>query len=317
MDQLPVELKLKIFFALSELPSLVTLSQTSSSLYRIFTKSQSQIVTTVLSNEIHPDVFPHALAVWKASCIKPWSKSGVKAFLEQYPESLKQPPRSKQTLSEASTICKLHGHVQFFTEDLCAAILSVHPISQVPENTYTPPSKNELCRIQIAFYKFELFCTLFRAQHVTQRDQERFSTDEQHHLFFEHFKPWENEQLACMFDYLLRKLSLPFDDMAEHDVCWGGSMLDTSYAWPRDAGKEGYLSKGLGFLHRLCMAKSYEEWAAVFGNKACSDHLFLAAGLSEQVSDDELERHRQSAIELQAVAISELSVADDSGPVEA
>jgi len=317
MDEFPVELKLEIFFALRDVPSLVALTETSSSFYRIFTNSQALIVTTVLSNEIHPAVIPHAIAVWEASCIKPWSKTGVERFLERHPESYLQQPRSIQTLSEASTISKLHSHVQFFTEDFCASILSVHPITKVPEPTYIPPSTKELCRIQTAFYIFELFCTLFRIQRETQKDEHRFSSREQQELFLEKFKRWENEQLACVYNYLIRKVSVPFQDMVEHDVGWGELMIDDSLDWDATPGREGYVSQGLEYLHRVSRAETYEEREVIFGLRLSSDYQFLAAAFREQSPDLELESSEQSAVELQSVAISELSMDDDSGPVEA
>lgn len=317
MDRFPVELKLEICFALPDIPSLVALTRASSSFYRIFTNSQSLIVSTVLSNEIHPAVLPHAIAVLEASSIQPWRKREVEGFLERYPESYSQQPRSIQTLSQASTIIKLHRHVQFFTEDFCTSILSVHPITKVPENTYIPPSAKELCRIQTAFYKFELFCTLFRSQRLTQKEEDRFNSSEQQELFLEKFKLWENEQLACVYDYLMRKVSLPFNDMVEHDVQWGELMINDDNEWPQAPRREGYLSQGLEFLHRLSMAKTYQEYAAVFSHDISSNYLFLAAAFDEQVLDHELESSGQSAMELQSLAVSELSMDDDSGPVEA
>lgn len=54
-----------------------------------------------------------------------------------------------------------------------------------------------MIRIQRAFYRFEVYCNLFQ-------NPERFDFREQRDIFFLKFSDWENEQLACMYDYLFR-----------------------------------------------------------------------------------------------------------------
>ena len=318
MDRLPVELKLTLFYALSDVDTLIALSHTSSSFYKGFKESQSLIVATVLSKEIHPDVLPSAVAVWEASRIKPWSKSRVQRFLETYSDSVAPPSRSTWTLSEASEISSLYGHVQYFAADFCASILPVHPISGAQDAIYSPPSLSETCRIECTLYRFELYCTLFRRQSMRQKDDDRFSIAEQQSLYFEKFKPWQNEQLACIHDYLYKKLSVPYDEMAEHDVVWGERGPDIDVAESScSSRKEGHLSRGLEFLRKLSSAKSYEEINALFGHETCANYQFLDAGLVGEEDFSERDFSEQGNQVAQLLDTSVDSADNDSGPMEA
>ena len=55
-------------------------------------------------------------------------------------------------------------------------------------------------RIERSFYTFEIYCSLFG------KSRSRLSLNDQLDLFFNRFAPWENEQLACVHDFLLDEL---------------------------------------------------------------------------------------------------------------
>ncbi|KAI9876672.1 MAG: hypothetical protein M1830_005987 [Pleopsidium flavum] len=318
LEDLPVDLKLVIFCALPDISCLKALVRTSSAFYQTFLDSQLLVVRTVLSNGVHPDVMPEALTVWEASQIMPWSKERVQDYLKQYRDSSTSPTKQLWTLSDGLRFSNLHSHVRSFTADFCSAILSVHPITGVHDPAYRPPSPSELCRIQRIFYRFELCCTLYRRRSFGQKDKDRFSPEEQQNLFFKKFECWENEQLACIHDYLFRRLSVAYDEVAEHDVQWGEDMIDVTYDWKcHSFSKEGYLSQGLEFLHRVVSADTYDERYAVLASVVRSDDRFLDAGLQEQGECDDYNGSEQSSEEDHDSDIPVLSANDDSGPTEA
>ena len=82
--------------------------------------------------------------------------------------------------------------------------LSVAPLKQFKLS----PTRQELRRIERALYRFEIYCDLFR-----EIPNERSSTipsainSEQSQLFFAKFAPYENEQLGCIHDFLVRAIS--------------------------------------------------------------------------------------------------------------
>lgn len=319
MDRFPAELKLALFYVLPDVSTLSALRQTSSSFYRAFTDSHSMIVAAVLANEVHPAVISDAVALWDVMRLEPWNKPAIKSFLKRYRHSKPSPARSPWTLSEAIKFSKVHRHVQFFTNEFCSSVLSVHPITGKPDPEYGPPSSSELCRIQRVLYRFELYCVLFRIREPASKNKERFELEEQQALFFTKFRPWENEQLACIHDYLIRRLSVAFNELAEHDISWGELCINpTQPMMSENRFQEGYLSQGLGFLHRLVTAETYDDRYAALNPLKPSDHHFLHEGLREQGVDDVNGAfQRGEREEAPSYDIPALSANDDSGPIEA
>src|SRR5690625_4164260 len=105
---------------------------------------------------------------------------------------------------------EFHGYVQVFTADFISRTLSINPITGLPaEREPAPVTENELRRVQRAFYKFKLYCNLFRRTEKRGRGSRIgqalvIPIKDQPMLFFHHFASWENEQLGCVHDFLLR-----------------------------------------------------------------------------------------------------------------
>lgn len=57
-------------------------------------------------------------------------------------------------------------------------------------------------RYEREFYRFELYCNLYHDFKTPV-----MSLEEQRVFFFSNFSPWENEQLTCVHDYLIRLLA--------------------------------------------------------------------------------------------------------------
>lgn len=316
MDRFPVELKLALFYVLPDIPTLDALLRTCSSFYCAFKDSQSLIVSTVLTNGIHPAVVPDAVALWDATRVEPWSKDAIEAFLKRYRISGPSSAPSPWTFLEASRFSKIDRRVQFFTQDFCSSILSVHPITGEPDPDHEPPSTSELCRIQRILYRFELYCALFRI-HKPESKKERFTVEEQQELFFTKFWSWENEQLACIHDYLLRQVTQVVLEYAEHDVAWGHHGFYPTWM-DENSLEEGYLSQGLDYLHSLLTAETYYDRSMVLEPHKPSDYCFLTAGLQAQENEDDYGAgQRQLRGEAHDYDIQALSAGDDSGPIEA
>lgn len=153
-----------------------------------------------------------------------------------------------------------------------------------PENPSYPPSHAEMNRIERSFLRFELYCNLFAMQSPSQESAERFSQEEQRDIYFKHYVSWENEQLACVHDYLFRRLSIPFNYLALHDVKWGRYNVDVSFdhAAPQNYRKEYLLSIGLAFLQKLVDAQTYKQREKLLDPEMPTDSQFLDAGLHAQ-----------------------------------
>lgn len=315
---LSTEIWLIVFRAISDIPSLRAFAHTNSVLHQIFINNVSSISFAVLANEISAIILPEAIAAWSSSHIKPWNKLRVQNFLQQYHANREGQLNQSWTLSNASEVSKLHHRCRFFASEFCASVLSTNPVSGSSTSAF-PPSFLEVGRIERTFHRFELYCNLFRKQSRSQKDARRFSETEQQDIYFKHYAAWENEQLACVHDYLFRRLSSSFNDLALHDVEWGEYMISITpdHCAPENFWKEFVLSLGLVFLQDLVAAQTYERRRQLLGPNLTPDDQFLHEGLLAQVEYDERLLGELSAANQFEVVNKPFFQDDDAGPEEA
>ncbi|KAI9840613.1 MAG: hypothetical protein M1837_001509 [Sclerophora amabilis] len=266
---LPPELRQAILCAVPDSSSLRALALSCSSYYHAFREMKSHIISKILSDGVPLELLPTALLVHESSSLKSWCKDPVLDFLPRLRNGRAPATANVSsaviTFSDALSISGLYDHVRFFTADFASLALSAHPIGAVPDPAPEPLSSQEQRRIERAFYRFELYCNLFRNRRPNRggnhsRDH-RFTTVEQQDYFFSLFPAWENEQLACIHDYLFQRLSKPFNDMAEHDIEWGGWERKPAHLFeePDNCGMQYFLSCGLRFLRQVIQAETYDE----------------------------------------------------------
>ncbi|EPE25355.1 hypothetical protein GLAREA_01267 [Glarea lozoyensis ATCC 20868] len=255
LESLPAELKVIIFFALPDLISLKHIASTSRSLYNAVKSAERHVVHPFLSSELEFDVLPEAAAVIASSRIKSRTKSQMLTFAENH---LRCPwhwdPKFYFTLADALYISKLHKQIQSFTNQFfVVAFMDDHEILDP-----APLSRNETARIMRAFYRFEIYCNLFRYK----QEQQNYTAKEQQELFFSWFSPWDNEQLACveMF-FSLTHGNFLADIVASENMAPQSKV--NSYLGPNGERFQHFLSLGLDYLHQFDTAGSLEEQKAL------------------------------------------------------
>jgi hypothetical protein len=204
LEQLPPEL---IQVVLSELPDIASLESavlTGPHLYYAFMDAEAQITKKVFLQQIPAELLHDTLAAEVSSREETWRREKADDFLSQYFARDQQPFRSslQWKLSQVLSLARLYNIINFFTTDLVSPILTQNPLSGDKEVTssWQPLSQSERNRIQCNFYRFQIYCNLFR----DKKNGPFHSDDDQRDNYFAHFAPWENEQLACINDYLLR-----------------------------------------------------------------------------------------------------------------
>ncbi|KAL2220436.1 hypothetical protein M432DRAFT_638579 [Thermoascus aurantiacus ATCC 26904] len=108
---------------------------------------------------------------------------------------------------------KLYDHVHYFATDLASKALAKNPVSGESDIAPTPPSQSELTRIERTLYRFEIYCNVFRGPPNTFLSLRR-------RWFFFQFSPWENEQMACIYDHFVSVVTPAFEDVSEKDPKW-------------------------------------------------------------------------------------------------
>jgi len=123
----------------------------------------------------------------------------VKLFLGEQLQTRKPAPQSWE-VSGAISISELHTLIRFFADDFarqCLESLALeHGVLQ------PPPSPLEMARIERALYRFEMYCKIFHDWKFPL-----LLDGEQKEYLFSNFSPCENEQLACIHNYLFGKIA--------------------------------------------------------------------------------------------------------------
>ncbi|KJK79987.1 hypothetical protein H634G_04226 [Metarhizium anisopliae BRIP 53293] len=255
IEGLSVEL---LQMVLSELPDVSSLRAAALScplLYGVFLEADTTITTRVLLNQIDDSVLPEAELAFLSSSLhhgpEPKYRHVVVDFITQNLRQRPTPP-SSWSLQKALQLERLHLCVSELTQKFVHTTLTTYPMTQ----SKCTATRLERCRIERAFYRFELYCNLFRM--LPEIGAELPIRVEQNKLFFACFAPWENEQLGCIHDFLVRAVSPAFNDIAEHDIAWGAfrveydDRIDSPFI-------QHILSRGLKKLYSIILAETYLE----------------------------------------------------------
>lgn len=220
------ELKQGIFLQLPDVSSLLSIILTCSSLHSTFSDAEGLILTKILERNTHPSAAFDALAVFQASRLglttETWSKKAVKEIMSAYDGKRIPPWSRKWCLRDALRFERLDGMINYFTNEFISSTLAIKQVAMVALSQLTacrPASFAEIGRIKRTFYRYELYYNLFRMRKpVTSRGVRgqllivkpvnAFRQQERYDTFFVKFPAWENEQLACVREFLSTRLMI-------------------------------------------------------------------------------------------------------------
>ncbi|KAF3483594.1 uncharacterized protein GIQ15_02918 [Arthroderma uncinatum] len=213
LNTVPVEIQEAILSHLDSINTLKLAAASCRSLRDLLLYHPNGIIKGVLRSSIPDAVFPEALAVFKSSRLPSTDTEAVQALLNDYFKSLEKVEQPVFSLYEATTLEDFHRLIRRFTAYFISQALSKHPITGAEEERPHPANSHERART--------------KPQRTSRPARPVIPLEIQSQLFFRRFAPWENEQLACIHDFLLRIVDKAFNDVAAHDVDWGE--LDIPY----------------------------------------------------------------------------------------
>lgn len=202
LDSLPLEIIQIIFSHIPNIPTLEAFKVTSTCIYNVYLTFKGTIKWDVILNEINADVLPDALLVQDSAEFTIESHDDQSEFCERY-----KCLRSDTDLCEHWTrsdwieLAKIYEPVQYFTDAYIASLTENQIAEELETSTFRT---SERSRISRALCRFQVYCNLFGAEEILQRPDEEIRRD----MFFRKFAPWENEQFACIYEFLLRHLSI-------------------------------------------------------------------------------------------------------------
>ena len=219
LERLPTEIQLAILLNIGDIGSLLSLIRASPRYHSAYLSQRNVILKRVLFDSIHPDVLYDAFSAIDSTEIMTSNRKDraarVRSFLSDYKDNReKWAPPEHLDLESLYRLARLQNHVQHSTEDLCRIATSSHPFPGTQIVYGEELSINESRRFYRAFYRFDIFCNLFRNWKTPPDDELLSNASNRHHenpfqleplekssRFLGLFSPWEVEELACVRDY--------------------------------------------------------------------------------------------------------------------
>ncbi|KAH9884417.1 hypothetical protein F4778DRAFT_762890 [Xylariomycetidae sp. FL2044] len=282
IQTLPVELRILILSFISDMPSLANAALSCHAMYDVLT-GKPDIIRSVLVNEVGLDVLPEAIQAHQCSPpfkriqpVDPNMDGSSKKYRDQtrqswlyiseYIQKMQREPVDSVTwtMSQAFELRNFHSDAVLKIVDHFIQACSESPY--IPGNkalfSKTPASQTEKDRIARTLYRFEIYRRLFGILNLhDSRERKRLS-----YLFLAKFAPWENAQLATIYDFMAREVVSKFDDFAAHDVIWGKerTILDLH---DKDWHIQYYLVLGLPRILKIATSKSFQDQEKAFRTK--------------------------------------------------
>lgn len=240
LEQLPAELQQMILSVLPDIQSLQAAILCCSTIHAAFTSAEASVTSMVLLNELDSDVMPEAFVA--ESTLHPFEtvrprnpdvyNDNYYQFAEKHLQQRCQSSGSRR-LPDALRIVKLHDCIRIWAARFADATLKTMREETMYERLEPDPydsvqidaTDNEMKRIERAFYRLEIFCNLFRGGLLRLRWAIDRHLADVRRVFCLNFAPWENEQMACVMDFLVRWMSQG-RNIFIHPLCFFLTIID-------------------------------------------------------------------------------------------
>lgn len=252
LELLSPELQRLILLQLVSLDALHALIRASARFYQVFRINKNISLSTIVRRQLPSSATQDALAIEKVSQLGEarLSRDSVLAFFKFTSQERRKWQNSVLTLPMSIKLSKLDKTVHFFIIDYAQNTLPILAQLGTDDDVVVrteyeqschaspfEPSKNELKRLKRAFCRFETYRQLFaRCSSDFNHDLRHCSRErscsvfEQGQISFQHTPAYQVAEVACIRDYLFRRLRGVFTQVEDEAV----KTLQTEFPNPRD-----------------------------------------------------------------------------------
>ena len=245
LELLSPELQQKILLQTETLENLYTLIRSSPRLYQVFRLNRETTLSSIALCQFHPAVQSEALAIAKLAQLQRQSKRVTRSqrhvavsFCDTFPTRIQHWCFSNDCGPVSVDLCKIGRTMKFFTSDYAQNTLPIldqlghsRDLEFLPEyraynhGSYPQLSSTEIGRLQRAFCRFEIYRRLFsRCSQDPYHGAHNciypvpLTTTEQAQLFLQNLPAFQIAEIACIRDYLYRRLRGIFDELENEAV---------------------------------------------------------------------------------------------------
>ncbi|KAL8681433.1 MAG: hypothetical protein Q9186_002438 [Xanthomendoza sp. 1 TL-2023] len=284
LEALLPELQAQIMRNINSVPDLLSLLRASPRFYQVFRTRKEYIVTQVAFNHFDPQIIDDVWNLAKAMQLpRPLEGIRLHDFLEEIKMVSTEDLQPSIPLNIMAPLCKIGETIAWFVQDYHRSSLQLlttlgndMDLKQDPDVLHSSLSAVEQGRLQRAFCRFEVFSCLFHTP--ADAEEVRYSYGESYLL--DGFLQDEVEEVACIRDYLVRRLCGVFADV-ENDALAGETSESimklgentSPYDWFSRAGKNSHprfieyiMSRGLAFVRRILKSEGLDRAHLVIAN---------------------------------------------------
>ena len=204
LQDLPWELIQHILSLLPDAKSLHSASVSCRLLRDSFRSHEHSICSDIANNVFDHECLHEVFATYSSArtAAKNWSLSKTRRFIDWYvsPKNQSFAPKFLR-LKMLHSMDRLHLCIQNLVDDFSQSAIS-DKNREADRETSPTITATERRRFIRAFYRFEIYCNIFGS-----RIKKPFRLEELAHVLFNRFAPWETEQLACVHDFLMFKVT--------------------------------------------------------------------------------------------------------------
>ncbi len=240
LELLLPELQRRILLQLESFNTLHALILASPRLYQVFRLNRKVVLSELARQRFDPTAIEAGLAIERLCQIEdpPFSRDTLLQFLEPSFDELDSSHDPVLPLRVSTKLGKLDETLRFFIDDyarntipILTQLENLHrrttkaDYNQALSTTRLEISKSELCRLRRAFCRFEVYRQLFsRCTSNLDHELRRCSCEpsltpyEQAENFFHDTPAYQIIEIACIRDYLHRRLRGVFDEIEDEIV---------------------------------------------------------------------------------------------------
>ena len=240
LERLSPELQQQILSHLDTLESLHALINASPRFFQLFRINKGITLSAIVHRLLPLTVTKVSPAIEKVLQLgqPPLSRNTVLDLFNSTRNEQREWQSSVLPLAMSMELCRLDKTIQFFTDDYAQSTLPILyqlgasediairlDYGQDCHGSVSKLSDDELERIRRAFYRFETYRRLFARcssdfNHDLQEcsGESAFSVFEQGEMFFQHMPMYQITEVACIRDYLFRRLRGIFEQVEDEAV---------------------------------------------------------------------------------------------------
>lgn len=240
LERLSPELQQQILLQLDTLESLHALILASPRFFQVFRINKGITLSTIVRRQLPPAATLDAPTIEKVIQLgqPPFSRRFLLDLFKSTPKEQREWQSSILPLAISMKLCRLDKTIQFFINDYAQNTLPIlyqlrasedidirMEYGQNSHGSLPELSDDELKRLRRGFCRFETYRQLFARcssdfnhdlQHCSRRIP--FSVFEQGQMFFQHTPAYQVAEVACIRDYLVRRLRGVFEQVEDEAV---------------------------------------------------------------------------------------------------